>query len=102
MLTRHKHLRDYGIPADDVEKLNRMLKDFPEEYTDVLYSAALSACPAGLSDLIVYSILHQQGYDNMTLERYVPINRRDFFAYKRKTIAEWYNQMRLFGLWEDK
>lgn len=38
----------------------------------------------------------------MTLERYVPINRRDFFAYKRKTIAEWYNQMRLFGLWEDE
>lgn len=34
------------------------------------------------------------------LERYVPINRRDFFAYKRKTIAEWYNQMRLFGLWK--
>ena len=92
MLTRHKHLKDYGIPADDVEKLNNMLNDFPEEYTDVLQSAALSACPAGLSDLIVHSILYQQGYDN--------INRRDFFAYKRKTIAEWYNQMRLFGLWE--
>lgn len=28
MLTRHKHLRDYGIPAEDIEKLNNMLKDF--------------------------------------------------------------------------
>lgn len=63
---------------------------------------ALSACPKGLAELIAYGILHQQGYDSMTLERYVPINRRDFFAYKRKTIAEWYNQMRLFGLWEDE
>lgn len=63
---------------------------------------ALSACPKGLAELITYGILHQQGYDSMTLERYVPINRRDFFAYKRKTIAEWYNQMRLFGLWEDE
>ena len=100
MLTRHKHLRDYGIPAEDIEKLNNILKDFPEEYTDILHSAALSACPKGLAELITYGILHQKGYDSMTLERYVPINRRDFYAYKRKTLAELYDQMRLFGMWK--
>lgn len=102
MLTRHKHLRDYGIPADDIEKLNNMLKDFPEEYTDVLQSAALSACPKGLAELITYGILHQKGYDSMTLERYVPINRRDFFAYKRKTVAVLYERMRLLGMWKEE
>lgn len=32
MLTRNKKLKDYGIPAEDIEKLNTMLKDFPAEY----------------------------------------------------------------------
>lgn len=100
MLTRHKHLKDYGIPPEDIEKLNSMLRDFPVEYEEILTSAALSACPKGLAELMVYSILHQKGYDGMTLERYVPINRRDFYAYKRKTVAELYDQMRLFEMWK--
>ena len=29
MLTRNKKLKDYGIPEEDIEKLNTMLKDFP-------------------------------------------------------------------------
>ena len=45
MLTRNKKLKDYGIPAEDIEKLNAMLKDFPAEYGYLLASAALSACP---------------------------------------------------------
>ena len=44
MLTRNKKLKDYGIPADDIEKLNTMLKDFPAEYGYLLSGAALSAC----------------------------------------------------------
>ena len=32
MLTRNKKLKDYGIPSEDIEKLNTMLKDFPAEY----------------------------------------------------------------------
>lgn len=36
MLTRNKKLKDYGIPADDIEKLNTMLKDFPAEYEYLL------------------------------------------------------------------
>ena len=42
MLTRNKKLKDYGIPAEDIEKLNTMLKDFPAEYGYLLSSAALS------------------------------------------------------------
>lgn len=45
MLTRNKKLKDYGIPAEDIEKLNTMLKDFPAEYGYLLSGAALSACP---------------------------------------------------------
>ena len=36
MLTRNKKLKDYGIPAEDIEKLNTMQKDFPAEYAYLL------------------------------------------------------------------
>lgn len=51
MLTRNKKLKDYGIPAEDIEKLNTMLKDF--------------------------------------------------YGYRRKTVAVLYERMRLLGVWED-
>ena len=42
MLTRNKKLEDYGIPADDIEKLNTMLKDFPAEYGYLLTGVGYS------------------------------------------------------------
>lgn len=62
MLTRNKKLKDYGIPAEDIEKLNTMLKDFPAEYGYLLASAALSACPKNtvLADMVIENILHRK------------------------------------------
>ena len=55
MLTRNKKLKDYGIPAEDIEKLNTMLKDFPAEYGYLLSGAALSACPKNtvIADMVI-------------------------------------------------
>ena len=72
MLTRNKKLKDYGIPAEDIKKLNAMMKDFPVEYGYLLSGAALSACP------------------------------KDFYGYRRKTVAVLYERMRLLGVWEDE
>lgn len=76
MLTRNKKLKDYGIPAEDIEKLNTMLKDFPAEYEYLLSSAALSACPKNtvIADIVI----------------------------ERKTVAVLYERMRLLGVWEEK
>lgn len=62
MLTKNKKLKDYGIPAEDIEKLNTMLKDFPAEYGYLLTSAALSACPKNtvIADMVVENILHRK------------------------------------------
>lgn len=100
MLTRNKYLKDYGIPAEDIEKLNNMLRDFPAEYEYLLSSSALSACPEGVSDRVVENILHRKSYDKMCKKKYIPINRKDFYAYRRKTVAILYKRMRLLGLWK--
>lgn len=64
MLTRNKKLKDYGIPAEDIEKLNTMLKDFPAEYEYLLSGAALSACPKNtvIADMVIENILHRKSY----------------------------------------
>ena len=62
MLTRNKKLKDYGIPAEDIEKLNAMLKDFPAEYGYLLSSAALSSCPKNtvIADMVIENILYRK------------------------------------------
>ena len=102
MLTRNKKLKDYGIPAEDIEKLNTMLKDFPAEYEYLLSSAALSACPKNtvIADMVIENILHRKSYRKISRERYIPMNPKDFYGYRRKTVAILYERMRLLGLWK--
>lgn len=104
MLTRNKKLKDYGIPAEDIEKLNTMLKDFPAEYGYLLSSAALSACPKNtvIADMVIDNILHRKSYRKISKERYIPMNPKDFYGYRRKTVAVLYERMRLLGVWEDE
>nr|DAG36855.1 MAG TPA: hypothetical protein [Bacteriophage sp.] len=104
MLTRNKKLKDYGIPAEDIEKLNTMLKDFPAEYEYLLSSAALSACPKNtvIADMVIENILHRKSYRKISKERYIPMNPKDFYGYRRKTVAVLYERMRLLGVWEEK
>lgn len=104
MLTRNKKLKDYGILAEDIEKLNTMLKDFPAEYGYLLTSAALSACPKNtvIADMVIENILHRKSYRKISKERYIPMNPKDFYGYRRKTVAVLYERMRLLGVWEDE
>lgn len=46
MLTRNKKLKDYGIPAEDIEKLNTMLKDL---FGKVLWDSTIKK-----SDIDIY------------------------------------------------
>lgn len=104
MLTRNKKLKDYGIPAEDIEKLNTMLKDFPAKYGYLLSGAALSACPKNtvIADMVIENILHRKSYRKISEERYIPMNPKDFYGYRRKAVAVLYERMRLLGVWEDE
>lgn len=102
MLTRNKKLKDCGIPAEDIEKLNTMLKDFPAEYGYLLSNAALSACPKNtvIADMVIENVLHRKSYRKISKERYIPMNPKDFYGYRRKTVAVLYERMRLLGVWK--
>ena len=60
--------------------------------------------PPGLEVEVYYSITHmaeREGYYNMARKGWnIPAKPDDFYAYRRKTLAEFYNVLRLCGLWD--
>lgn len=74
------------------------------EYGYLLSSAALSACPKNtvIADMVIENILHRKSYRKISKERYIPMNPKDFYGYRRKTVAVLYERMRLLGVWEDE
>ena len=76
----------------------------PAEYGYLLTSAALSACPKNtvIADMVIENILHRKSYRKISKERYIPMNPKDFYGYRRKTVAVLYERMRLLGVWEDE
>lgn len=70
----------------------------------LLSSAALSACPKNtvIADMVIENILHRKSYRKISKERYIQMNPKDFYGYRRKTVAVLYERMRLLGVWEEK
>lgn len=52
--------------------------------------------------MVVENILHRKSYRKISKERYIPMNPKDFYGYRRKTVAVLYERMRLLGVWEDE
>ena len=96
MRTREKSLSDYGIPRQDQVQLVQMCKNLDEIDMKILKEAATSAAP-GLEKYVLRSITTPNlGYRRMGD---VPIKEDDFYAYRRKTLAIFYDRLRLFGRW---
>ena len=98
---REKSLRDYGITAEDEEKLKIKVKNLSEIEREHLVYAALSSCDPLLAVSVIRSIEEGLSYDKLNKKQYIPALPDDFYGYRRKTIATFYDRLRLFGLWED-
>ena len=83
MLTRETKLRHYGI---DEERGRWIREQAKLEKNKKLLQFAAEQSKADMADILVESLVHELGYDNLSLKCYVPINLRDFFAYKRQTM----------------
>lgn len=52
-------------------------------------------------NMVIENILHRKSYRKISKERYIPMNPKDFYGYRRKTVAVLYERMRLLGVWEE-
>lgn len=53
----------------------------------LVHYAAYSVNPS-IAEELAYSIIKALSYDKLSALRYIPISRVDFYAYRRKTLAE--------------
>ena len=98
MRMRYKYLSDYGIPGQDQKALLIRCAHLDNDEKKILEAAALSAAP-GLEKYIIRSITEPgMGYRSIGD---IPIGEDDFYAYRRKTLAIFYDRLRLFGCWKD-
>lgn len=101
MRTRYKKLSDYDVPPEDQSKLYEKCKKLSQEESLILFQCAISAAP-GLEIAIYDSLVSSVGYRTMEKQgEFIPASEDDFYAYRRKTLGEFYRLLRLFGRWED-
>lgn len=53
----------------------------------LVHYAAYNVNP-DIAEELTYSIIKALSYDRLSVLRYIPIPRVDFYAYRRKTLAE--------------
>ena len=97
---RDMSLSDHGVFQDDEKALKEYCKsNMSMEERLILFQCAISAAP-GLEISVYDSLTTGDGY--RTLERRgrkIPAKEDDFYAYRRKALAEFYDWLRLTGRW---
>lgn len=94
MFTRKKSLVDWGVRQEDIEQLKDICRNAtPKQKHDIL-NCCISACPKGIEHLVYESIVMSRSYDKIMKNKYIPIKRDDFYAYKRKSMAMFYNTLK--------
>lgn len=95
MKTRNKGYREYGF--ENTEEAKRVIKycrspDF--QFGQELISAAVSANKTIAYDL-AYSIVNNLSYRDIAKIKYIPIGEVDFYAYRRKCVANMLDWLRM-------
>jgi hypothetical protein len=93
MRTRRKGYEHYGF-ADrkEVQKWLQYCRNLNEAETGILQEAAAWAYPA-IASLLVESLVHGVSYQKMEMSVEIPICEKDFYGYRRKTLAMFRNMI---------
>lgn len=94
MLTRKKSLVDWGVRQEDVEILKDICRNATADQKKDILNCCMKACPNGIEKIVYESITMNQSYDKIMKKKYIPIKRDDFYAYKRKSMAMFYDMIK--------
>lgn len=86
MRVREKNYTDYGMTKEEVAKVFEECK--AAENREKLEACARRSCPGNnLAAAVIQSIQTKSSYEKLSKREYIPIGKKDFYAYRRKTIA---------------
>ena len=93
MRTRKKKFSDYGITPEEGKKIKEYCIHLDGEKQRLLLETAETAAP-GIGTAIYTSLVKGVGYYQLLQDDCdLPASSDDFYAYKRKTIAEFYKKL---------
>ena len=96
---RDAYLEDYGIDQEEGKKIVDLCKHLDGYQREALEESARNVCP-DIADLLVVNLTTGTGYDKLSRKHNIPMQRKDFQGYRRKTIAEFYRKIRLLGFYD--
>ena len=93
MSVRDTYLKDYGIGFEDGKKIEEYCKTAEGYDQQLILQAAQHVYPE-IAPYLFYSLTTGRGYDRMGN---IPMQRKDFQGYRRKTIETYNRYMILNG-----
>lgn len=96
MSIRDTYLKDYGLAEAEGKKIVTFCKSATGYEQELILKAAQSTYPE-IASFIFANLTTGIGYDNMNKRSYIPMSRKDFQGYRRRTIEEYYRLMLLHG-----
>lgn len=96
---RDAYLEDYGIGQEEGKAIVDLCKRLDGYQLNILEESARNVCP-DIADLLVANLTTGIGYDKLSRTHNIPMQRKDFQGYRRKTIAEFYRKIRLLGFYD--
>lgn len=99
MRTRDAKLTDYNVAKEDEERLDEYCKKTDSDLRFILLGCAISVAP-GMELAIYESLVTGDGYYTLVRRGIdIPAKPDDFYGYRRKTKAEFYHRLKIYGLW---
>ena len=99
MRTRYMGYNDYNMDADDVKSIRHFCESIEAGSDDD--SALKKCCQLVNNDIAVQlytSLAKGLSYDEIFKREYIPLGRNDFYGYRRKAIARFF-QIKLDEEW---
>ena len=99
MRTRYMGYNDYNMDADDVKSIRHFCESIEAGSDDD--SALKKCCQLANNDVAVQlytSLVEGLSYDEIFKREYIPLGRNDFYGYRRKAIARFF-QIKLDEEW---
>lgn len=93
MSARNIYLKDYGFTEQDIKKIIHFCKSATGYDQQLILQAAQEVYPA-IAPYLFFNLTTGVGYDRMGN---IPMQRKDFQGYRRKTIETYNRYMMLNG-----
>ena len=83
---------DFGISIEQYKSICKRIQNGEIKEHDSLNAAAVEANPS-IAEYLVKSIEESLSYEKMSAGNYIPINKNDFYAYRRKCISIFHKKL---------